>query len=133
MILLAYCILMILINYITRYGFSGNSDELMISVQVLNSFLLPLLLSYHSYSATKTFGGKSFALQGCFIIIFYLSTYIVPSLNYFSLKTFSFACDGHTKALFTIIIEFGLAISFISITVFQYLLLRRARNAINSQ
>ena len=131
LILTVYSVVMILINYISEYGFIGNSGEIVIFVQGINTVLFPMFLSYYSYYATKTLGNKSFVCQGCFIIICYLSTYIFPSLNYFSYKTFSFNADGHTKALFTIIIGFGLAVCLIAIFSFQYLLLRRRR--INSQ
>jgi hypothetical protein len=128
LILTVYSLVMILINYISGYGFIGSTGEIVIFVQGINTVLFPLLLSYYSYSATKTSGNKSFAVQGCFIIICYLSTYIIPSLKYFSFQTFSFAMDGHGKALFTIIIGFGLVISLIAILSFQYLLLRRSNS-----
>ena len=123
-IIFSGCILICLINFFTYYGLK-ISGEVFILFQVLNSIVYPSYISNYSYNFTKAAGKKVFILQGVVIISCYLLSYLIPSLNYIDIETFSIKMDGHGKALFSLIIGVGIVVSTISVIISQVLLLKK--------
>ncbi|ESU21396.1 hypothetical protein FSS13T_27150 [Flavobacterium saliperosum S13] len=114
------CTAIILVNYLTDFMFMANNEPLIFMWTFINIVVFPIWITNYIYKIAKLNGKSNFILSGIVAIISYLSTYIVPFIDYFNFQTLSLNGDGATKAILTGIMFLGLIVVLVSLLIFHF-------------
>ena len=86
-------ILIILVNYFTEFMFMTNYEILILLWTIINVLIFPIWIIYYIYGIAKNNQQKHFISGTIIALCYYLLTYLIPSLDFFNFKTFSFNGD----------------------------------------
>lgn len=103
-----------LVNYFTDFMFAANIEILIFTWIVFNTIFFPIWMGNYFYKITKA---KNQILNSFIILVAYLATFIIPSIEYIDISTFSLKGDGASNAIMKGIAFFGLFVTFIILIV----------------
>lgn len=86
-------ILIIIVNYFTGFMFMTNYEILILLWTIINVLIFPIWIIYYIYGIAKSNQQKHFISGTIIALCYYLLTYLIPSLDFFNFKTFSFNGD----------------------------------------
>lgn len=118
-VIVLICIAIISVNYYTDFMFMTNNELLIFIWTILNIVIFPIWITNYISTITKLNRKSNFIVSSIIAIVSYLSTYIIPFIDYFNFQTLSLNGDGATKATLTGIMFFGLIVILVSSLIFH--------------
>ena len=121
-------ILIILVNYFTEFMFMTNYEILILLWTIINELIFPIWIIYYIYGSAKDNQQKHFISGTIIALCCYLLTYLIPSLDFFNFKTFSFNGDGASAYVLKSFMFSG----FLTLTITSVILHIKLRNSTQS-
>ena len=109
-----------LVNYFTDFMFALNFEILIFIWIIFNTVFFPIWMGNYFYKLTKEKKYKNQIQNSIIVLVAYLATYLIPSLEYINISTFSFSGDGASKAIMKGILLFGLFVTFTVLIVLNF-------------
>lgn len=119
LVIILICTAIIIVNYCTDFMFMTNNESLIFIWTFINIVVFPIWITNYTYRIAKLNMMNNFIFNSLLVIISYLSTYLIPFIDYFNFQTFTLNGDGATKAILTGILFIGLIVTLITLFIFH--------------
>ena len=119
LIIITVTVFIILVNYFTDFMFALNIEILIFMWIIFNTIFFPIWMGNYFYKLAKEKKYRNQILNSIILLVAYLTTYIIPSLEYINFSTFSLNGDGASNAIMKGIVSFGLFVTFMVLIIYN--------------